>query len=227
MKTGGIMPDIHVLFNMHKEWGKCNTVELYKKIEEISPEVIFEELDYSSFDEAYKGRQPFSVETYTITMYLQNHIIEHIPVDTYDTIEFTKEDKRYMDNLIFNNNDEYKKLINIQYNLSGQLGFDFLNSKQSVELTEMIKKQEELTVQNLNDEKLRHIYKIWISFYENRDNEMIRNIYNYSKERQYNKAMFLIGADHLYSIDKKIKEYKEGEVKINWIFSIKDLSTSS
>ncbi len=46
---------------------------------------------------------------------------------------------------------------------------------------------------------------------------MLQNIYNYSKENQYNKAVFLIGAEHQRSIVQKIKEHEKlSEIKLNW-----------
>ena len=69
--------------------------------------------------------------------------------------------------------------------------------------------------------------KEYIKWNNNREYEMIRNIYNYSKEHQYNKAIFLIGADHIISITKKIQKYKEEDIKINWMFNIKDLSNNN
>jgi hypothetical protein len=221
------MYDVNVISSMHKELGNCNTEELYKIIEGIKPDVIFEELDYSRFNEAYKEQQPFSVETDTITMYLQNNIIEHIPVDTYDTPEINREKKSFMENFIANNNNEYKKILFTQTKLAWQYGFNALNSKQFNELTEMIKNQEEIFYQNTDNEEYKKIYEDWNKFNNNREYEMIRNIYNYSKEHQYNKAIFFVGADHSNSINRKIQECKEKDIKINWIFNIKDLSTNS
>ena len=53
--------------------------------------------------------------------------------------------------------------------------------------------------------------------YDYRENVMLQNIYNYSKENQYNKAVFLIGAEHQRSIVQKIKEHEKlSEIKLNW-----------
>ena len=38
------MYNITLICTAHKEVGKCNSVELYKIIEEFKPEIIFEEL---------------------------------------------------------------------------------------------------------------------------------------------------------------------------------------
>lgn len=48
---------------------------------------------------------------------------------------------------------------------------------------------------------------------------MLRNIYNYSKQYPYNKAMLICGADHRKPLKQKLQEYKTKEnLKLNWIF---------
>ena len=75
----------------------------------------------------------------------------------------------------------------------------------------------------MENEVYKKTYKSWMDFYNNREYEMIKNIYIYSKEHKYNKAIFLVGADHINSIKKKILEYKDEQININWIFDIEEL----
>ena len=216
------MYDIHLIYSMHIEWGKCTVEELYKMIEIKNPEVIFEELDCPDFNEAYNELKPFSLETETITEYLRNNKIKHIPVDTYETTEFDKEKKAYIEKIIYENNEEYRKTLNEQKKLAGQYGFNFLNSIQFYNLSRMIKDQEVLFYQNTDNEKYKNIYNESEEFHDNREYEMISNIYNYSKEHIFEKALFIIGAYHSYRIDRKIKEYQEKEPKLNWKIELID-----
>ena len=66
------------------------------------------------------------------------------------------------------------------------------------------------------------LLRIHNSFYEEtnmRDATMLRNIYNYSKEHNYDKAIFTVGAGHIKSIKQKIEEYETKEkFKLNWVF---------
>lgn len=218
------MYDVNVISSMHIEFGNCNIEELYKIIEKVKPEVIFEELNYPRFNEAYKEKQSFStLETETIIKYIQKYKIEHLPVDTHDTPEINEETKDYYEKYIYDNNNEYKKILYKQKQLAFRYGFNALNSKQFNDLTEMIKTQEEIFYQNTDNEEYRKTYKSWMEYNNNREYEMIKNIYNYSKEHKYNKAIFLVGADHINSIEKKIQEYKDEQININWIFDIKEL----
>ena len=48
---------------------------------------------------------------------------------------------------------------------------------------------------------------------------MLQNIYLYSQDHNYDRAIFTIGAAHRKSIIDKIFEYQKNEkVKLNWIF---------
>jgi tRNA U34 5-carboxymethylaminomethyl modifying enzyme MnmG/GidA len=221
------MYDVNVISSIHQELGNCDIEDLYKILEKIRPEIIFEELNYPRFLEAYKEQKPFSLETHTITKYMQNNKIEHIPVDTYDMPEIDDDKKRYLEKYIHENDNEYRKILYRQTQLAGLYGFSALNSIQFNDLMEMIKRQEEIFYNNTDNEEYKKTYKAWIEFTNNREYEMIRNIYNYSKKNKYNNAIFLIGADHINPIQKKIHEYKEEQIHINWIFDIKNLSTMS
>ena len=71
----------------------------------------------------------------------------------------------------------------------------------------------------INKDILLHIYQLFHKEHDNRENVMLQNIYNYSKENQYNQAVFLLGYAHRKSIEQKISEYETKEkFKLNWIF---------
>jgi hypothetical protein len=76
------MHNITLVNTYHTETGNCNLNELYKIIEDINPEVIFEELYLNDFNDYYvEKKQGDKLETNTILKYMENHQIEHIPVD--------------------------------------------------------------------------------------------------------------------------------------------------
>ena len=65
----------------HVECGNCNSNELYKIIEQIAPEVIYEEIPPGKFTAVYEGALKDSLEVCVIKRYLQKHPIAHFPVD--------------------------------------------------------------------------------------------------------------------------------------------------
>jgi len=210
------MHNITLINSVHTELGKCNSYELYKIIERIRPEVIFEELPPDIFDIYDEGQTPASLEAKTIKEYLKNHRIEHVPVDTYETTEIKYEDTAFYNN-IFNTNIEYINLLRQQLFMMNQYGFWFLNSNQSVELIERLHFVEENVITNMNDEKLSCIYSSLRELHDKRENEMLKNIYRYCGEHEFDRGLFLIGSAHRKSIINKIQEYeKTAELKLNW-----------
>lgn len=62
-------------------------------------------------------------------------------------------------------------------------------------------------------------YKLRKDVHDRRENEMLQNIYDYSKEHSYPTAMFTIGAGHRKSMMQKIQKYERKiQIKLHWIF---------
>jgi hypothetical protein len=207
---------------MHKDIGKCNSNALYDIIEKVNPEIIFEEFDIlRTEDEYYKNgyyrnRIGTTVETIAIMKYLENHPNTlHIPVDTYPVEDFPKG----MYNKISNANQEYANLVEMIFLLSCQQGFSYINSLECNNLFRKIHDIEKEIVKFLNDEILLSEYKSWQSVTDNRENEMISNIYHYSENNRYGNAIFIIGAEHKISILDKIHKYEKNGLKLNWNYS--------
>jgi hypothetical protein len=211
--------NITLICTAHREQGKCNVDELCKIFENISPEIIFEEIHPNRFDAYYEEKNVSTLETKAIIKYLHNHQIKHIPVDYYevpDIIHFYKE-VDYMNKIIFDNCDEYCLLSEERQSSLIQYGFGYLNGDIYSNLSRRLAFLEENVINRIDDENLSRIYKLWLEFNSNREDEMLKNIYNYSKEHCYNNAILIIGAEHKNSINKKIQEYKiNEEILLNW-----------
>ena len=81
-----------------------------------------------------------------------------------------------------------------------------------------IDRLKEIILHKSNDENLFRIAELEKKVIENRENEIIDNIYNYSNEHKYSQAILFIGSGHRNSIIKKIEIRKSFEkTKINWI----------
>ena len=80
-----------------------------------------------------------------------------------------------------------------------------------------IHKIEENVLLEINDPKLSHQYQSERELSDKRENEMLQNIYDYSKQYPYNKAMFICGAEHRKPIMQKIQDYESKErLNLNW-----------
>jgi len=213
------MYNIIIIFSMHKEIEKCNSNELYNIINKINPDVIFEEFDILRNEDEffrngyYKYQENISVETKAIMQYLENNSVAYVPVDTYE-LENPPEEL-YLK--ISNFNEEYGNIVKLNFILSFKHGFPYINSNECSELIEKINKMEENIVYQINDDNLIKTFNDWKLITNNRDYEMINNIYEYSKNNIFNKAVFVVGADHKISILNKINEYRNKEkLKLNW-----------
>ncbi len=204
-----------ILSSFHKELGKCNSKELYGIIEEIRPEVIFEELPQDIFDVVYSyGRNPQSLEALTIKNYLEKYKIEHFPVDTY---EINVEARFQKFDLIFTRSIEYRELFQHQLSMIGRHGYSFLNSDDCSALVDKLRALEKNVLLEINDSKLISQYEKSANMDSLRENEMIENIYNYGSENKYEKAVFICGAQHRRPVIQKIMERKkQNELGINW-----------
>ena len=219
---------------------------MYRIIEHINPEVIFEEIPSVLFDIFYYGKCHFDelhktlkyklpnnlidrieilplcetpLEINCIKKYLQNYNIKNIPVDTVINSELnTKMEMLFGE--FYKHDDVYKTLVDESKSLTEQYGFDYLNSKKYLDFDDKMKlKEKQLIDSNIfNKNELLHIYELWHKeIIDHRENEMLRNIYNYSKENMYNQAVFLIGSRHRKSIMPKIIAYEKlSEIKLTW-----------
>ncbi|MEC3905979.1 hypothetical protein VOI54_03005 [Tamlana sp. 2201CG12-4] len=215
------MYNISGIFTRHQEIGICNSFELLKIVEKISPEIIFEELQYSVFNEIYKEKGRTTLETNTIKKYLQSHSIKHIPVDTYDQPKSHEEECYNMLNKVSSQASmesfQYRGKIDHLSYLESHFGFDFLNSDQNDKILEEIDILKERILKSINDENLFRIATLEKEIVEKRENRILDNIYNFSKEHLYKQALLFIGSAHRKSIIKKIKTIRKQEkLIINW-----------
>ena len=240
------MYNITLIGTNHSEKGKCNSDELYKIIEAINPEVIFEEIPSIIFDMFYNGKCHFDefhkilkyklpnnlldridilplsdtpLEINCVKKYLQIHNIKNIPVDIDINSELSTKMKM-MFGEFYKHDDVYKNFVDECKLLTEQYGFDYLNSKKYLDLDEKMKLREKQLIESncFNKNELLSIYELsFKEIMDDREDAMLRNIYHYSKANVYNQAVFLIGARHRKSIMQRIIKYNEAsEIKLIW-----------
>ncbi len=211
------MHQITLLSSFHRPLGKCNPTELYKIIESIKPEIIFEELSKGGFNRIYShGYQARSVEAIAIKEYLRVYPIKHFPVDTYS---LKGSDLFSEANLIAKRSPKYVELWNRQVALIAENGYDFLNSDTCVERLDEIQALELATLTEINNAKLTLEFQSENALHRKREDEMLKNIYHISQQNPYNKAMFICGAEHRKPLIQKIEEYqKQEDLKLTWKF---------
>ena len=211
------MFNITLLSSFHKIHGKCNPDELYKIIEEIQPEIIFEELCVDSFNFVYSdGYIPKTLEVFTIKKYMQKYSVRQFPVDSYPV----NETDLFSDaQLISDNSTEYNELWNQKLLKLYQSAYSFLNSDECSDIINKLRIIEETVLTQINNVKLINQHKTEKALNDKRESEMLINIYNYSNLYLFDKAIFICGAEHRQPLKEKIKEYEGAEnSKLNWTF---------
>ena len=226
------MSTITLIATGHKENGLCNSQELFKIIEQIRPEVIFEEIPPGRFEAVYAGTRKASLEIIAIKEYLQKYPdVHHYPVDLDIEESIEKEIKFEVDGIPLICNDYHSEYnyLNLQMSHGQEFGgFPFLNSdqcskiilrKKALEKEILNTLRNDKNQRNMDHERLNFAYKRWIDQNDDRENEMLRNIYRYMGSKKYANALFLVGAAHRKPIMQKIQEYKsKEEFKLNWRF---------
>lgn len=208
------MYNITLICTAHIEIGKCNSRELHKIIEDFNPEVIFEELSLAAYKECYGIQDRITLETSAIKMYSQKNNIMHIPVVNSELSQDLVSKFQIMTKY-----DKYRNLIDRLMSLEENYGFQFLNSDQSDGLFEEIRTLEKLILKERGDEIAYRIHKWGDETVDTYENDILKNVYQYSLENKYGKALMFIGAAHRKSIMNKIRKYEEKEnLKLVWSF---------
>jgi hypothetical protein len=213
---------ITLIATRHSEKGKCTSNELLKIIEQISPEVIFEETPPDKFDLLYNNKLRNSLESKAIKMYLQKKPIVHFPVDmNIDKIteNFFINDYTLMSQIFEQESAEYFDLVGYFNSSSAEYGFPYLNSAQCAKLLARKLILEAEVVSKVNHEELSKRYQNWLDINDARETEMIKNIYRHCSENEYASAIFLVGVEHRKRLMGKVAEYElSAKINLRWQF---------
>ncbi|MFN3528596.1 MAG: hypothetical protein ACK417_01570 [Bacteroidia bacterium] len=211
---------ITLICTKHSALGKCNSEELYQILKAIKPPVVFDEVPASYFDAYYGTKSRKSLESEAINEYLKDHKAEIIPadIDTSQALNEFQMQFRSLFSKIFQNQD-YIKLEKDTENMIIQHGFNYLNG---IEFLEYLDQKEALIQQIIASEtdrdRLQKTYHLFQYInHDSRENAMLQNIYNYSKEAQYSQAVFLLGAEHRKSLMEKIPTFEaSSNLELKW-----------
>ena len=216
--------NILVLGTIHKEIGKCNVQNLYKILEEINPDLIFEEMEPKYFANYYINHTSSKLESIAISKYLENKDILHIPVDSNNIPEEKFGDAMYTiyDSISILSSD-FKPITRKFNSHSYKRGFQYLNSIEfSNDLSNKNKIIEE-EFESYKNDSLKDLYSFYKNVNSKREEEMLDNIYEFSKQSNFKNAVFIVGADHCNSFTTRIEQYqKKVDITLNWHFYNRD-----
>ncbi len=192
------MINLNLIFTRHQEFGNCNSKRLLKIIEELSPEIIFEELEIAVYDRIYKENKQTTLETDAIKEYLSKQDISHIPVDTLPRPTKFHQDCDMMLNKITGmaSRDafDFRNSLDYQITLVGEYGFDFLNSDNNDKLLQEIDSSKEKVLNAIDDNRLHQISAMQRDINEKREEIILDNIYSYCKDHSIGQAILFLGS---------------------------------
>ena len=216
------MHNVTVIFTRHDAIGNCNSIELLRIMESIIPEVVFEELPYSVFEEVYIKQSRTTLESDAVKMYSEKSDVEHIPVDTFVCPVYYHSNLNHLLDSIgknMNKSARLKTAVNQLVHHTNKGGFGFLNSAQNDVILEDITEQENHLLAGLVDDELDHMALLRREVDSKREDAIIGNIYKYSEQRDFHQAILFIGSGHRKSIKSKLEQIGiREEVEIKWHF---------
>lgn len=219
------MHQIILLGTSHKRNKRCSPEALYRLVDQISPDVIFEEVPPSKHKGIYSGELSDSLETVTIKEYLKNHDIQNIPVDLdfpHKEETWIKSNVMELDGLFQMHSTEYSQLRQFNRFHSSQFGFSYLNSNDFLSVSERLLALEIKMIKQFNDSRLTDIHSKWLDFINKRESKMISTIEEYSGKNDFKMGLFLVGSQHRMSLINRINNKKSMDSSIKWNLNYMD-----
>lgn len=212
------MSTIIVLGTAHSEDGACTSEELYKIIEEISPEVVFCEASPEKLPQYLKRTDISTPEMNVIRRLNQEEkSIEIVPVDVNED-PFDQRLEGMFD-LIRRKMKVYSNASNMILNETFSNGFFFLNSTESDKIFRDQDDMEKYFISEVKNQELAKFYSEWLKWNDLRENQWINLIHNYFIINKPKKAVFLVGAGHRYRLIDKIRNiHDNNQNSFNWDF---------
>jgi len=206
------MSRITLISTRHKEHGKCNADELASIIREQRPEVIFVEAPKDLYSKSDRMRfEEFGVyhpklEIGALQKLGSKYVARYMPVLDFPMTNLFDE--------IYGGIPQSPELDlkSSEFdNLQFQKGFAFLNSQEGMAFHTCLRN---LVNSLMPNKELLAEFDVKLNKYED---SMIANIYSYSKNNSFEKAVFLCGSAHRASLNEKFKSFEIREkLGIKW-----------
>jgi hypothetical protein len=205
------MHTITPIFSVHKANGKCNVEQLVKILQEIKPDVVFQEvppLDDRSL-EAQALKEYCKIKSSCQPVYVDEY---KAPVDALDTMRLL--DAGFED--VADRSTEYQQLETERRARTYQDGFVYLNSDAFVKTTVRMEQIEDEMMEGRAADALRWFRQV---IQHRREIEMMRNVYSHCRKTAFDTGVFLVGAAHRTGIAKQIENFSGREPDlIAWNF---------
>lgn len=192
----------------------------------------FGKVDFGAFEDILKFKLPSDIlkkidkvdpsliplEVHCIKRYKQYYKVQHLPIDLVTDPDVTSRMSMLFSE--FSRHDVVYRQLELECKSKTELhGFDFLNSIDYSNIVAKMKLREEQLIEEnvLGRYDMQLILDAFNNEIDDREMHMLQNIYDYSKNHEYEQAVFLLGARHRSSILEKIAVFHESSsLQLNW-----------
>ncbi|GAO45388.1 hypothetical protein [Flavihumibacter petaseus] len=218
------MYNVTVICTRHQPIGYVSAFGLCKILNMIGPEVIFEEKPPSYYDAYYIDKSSTNLESEAILLFKKDHQVEQVLVEPEGVPP-----KWFFDEIVNLNKrieaipgeigERFKEVLDAMKDYAVCGGFKYLNSDNAEYVYDLQEKLIDAGLKELKEPTYSELFQLWKDIHKRRENEMLKNIYEYSRTHQYTNAVFLVGAAHRKAIREKVLCLAETETPaLNWTF---------
>lgn len=212
------MKTVSLICTVHVENGRANASELHAILKRMTPNVAF--LEIPAAWEREKIESHGGLESSALLRYRETHSLDLVPVDLPTPPASFFRDSEKLFNYMERVSGRYCRLMDENKANIITEGFPYLNSALYESIQSEIHSEILRILEMRGDPSLTHDYETWRRQDDLRDMEMISNIEGHSRENEFDRAVFLVGADHRASIIKKSGErVLAGLADLEWDYS--------
>lgn len=199
------MGKVTLIATGHNALGQCNEDELLKILEDIRPDTIFEEIRPADFESFYLHKSKQTLETRTIARYLTTSFARQVPVDDFDLPENLPTALSRLFHYVETNSPKYCELLDQMDRQTYYFGFQYLNSPEYEERSQLARESFERAIATANDDSLSSLLLTWNNIVRLREASMVENIYAFCRSNQVANGVLLVGAAHRVAIRREIE----------------------
>lgn len=228
-RTSKEMPTITLLASVHAENGRCSADELCRILEQLAPDVLFQEVPHFEFqrkrEEALRHPardfrlpvRPLPLEILAVTQYLTRHTLTQIPVDPLGQSGTDNRKHDEVADWVLRSGPELRADCDWSQRHEARHGFAYLNSRQFLRAA---RRRDQIFLNALQahpNPRLSEYYADWKDYNARRETSMIQNIIEYAASHTFETAVFLFGAAHREGLIRQIQKAKRhAPVPLMW-----------
>ena len=211
------MPRITLVCSAHRENGLCNVPELLRILQTLEPEVAFLERQPS-------GVAPdWSLESKAIAKYSESTAIRRVIVEQEEAPASLYPEMEMVWDCVEQTSEEYVSLGEGHHLRAHRYGFEYLNTDVFAATEARLSEIEDSIIRRMRDQRLIRALERWRLIHQRREQDMVCNIYEYSRQHVFGTGVFLVGAVHKPGVVKAIGQYSGPDAgSIGWAFAYDD-----